>query len=352
MRIAVLGLNHGYTFAQQAKNMADLTLVAVAGNNASAMERANELAVPLFEDYKELIDTCPLDGVIITLPNHLHKEAVTYCADKGLHCLVEKPIADTTEAAHEMIAYCHDKQVKLMVGHHRRFSAKINHLKYLLESGVIGDLVGVNMMWVLAKDKDYYKEAWRVKAGGGPLLINGIHDLDNLLYATNLNIESVYATSRNKIRGLEIEDSVTAILEADDGTVIQYFLTDGVPSPWSYEFNVKENPIYNFYDEDCYYFFGTKGSLAFPSFRCYQYSEGEYGWKHALVEQHFPPAATVDPIAAELHHFMEVLKEGEEPRVPGEAGLRTLEILEAINLSIREKRRVTLRESKGNPENK
>ncbi|SDC14376.1 Predicted dehydrogenase [Terribacillus halophilus] len=344
MQIAVLGLNHGFTLAQQAKKTAGLTLVAVAGNNAGAKERAMELDVPLYADYKELIDNCSLDGVIITLPNHLHKEAVTYCADKGLHCLVEKPIADTTAAAREMIDYCREKQVQLLVGHHRRYSTKINHLKHLLESKVIGDLVAVNMVWVLAKDRDYYKEAWRVKAGGGPLLINGIHDLDNLLYVTDLNIENVYAVGKNKVRSADVEDAVTAILEAENGTVIHYFLTDGVPSPWSYEFNLKENPIYHFYDEDCYYFFGTKGSLAFPSFRCYQYSEEEYGWKHPLVEKQYVPAETVDPIAAELAHFEDVLKGGIVPRIPGEAGLRTLEVLEAINLSIREKRSVKLQE--------
>ena len=344
MKIAVLGLNHGFTLAQQVKKMAGLTLVAVAGSNASAEERAKELDVPLYENYKELIDKSSLDGVIITLPNHLHKEAVKYCADKGIHCLVEKPIADKTDAALEMIDYCREKQVHLLVGHHRRYSAKINHLKHLLDSKAIGDLVGVNMIWALAKDKEYYKEAWRVKAGGGPLLINGIHDLDNLLYVTNLKIESVYGVRRNKIRSAEVEDTVSAILEAEDGTVIHYFLTDGVPSPWSYEFNLKENPIYHFYEEDCYYFFGTKGSLAFPSFRCYQYSEDAYGWKHPLIEKRYVPAKTVDPIAAELDHFADVLKGSIVPRIPGEAGLRTLEVLEAIDLSVREKRSVTLQE--------
>lgn len=347
MKIAVLGLNHGFTLAQQVKQIAGLTLVAVAGSNVSAEERAKELDVPLYENYKELIDKCLLDGVIITLPNHLHKEAVKYCADKGIHCLVEKPIADTSEAAREMIDYCQEKQIQLLVGHHRRYSTKINHLKHLLESKVIGDLVGVNMIWALAKDKEYYKEAWRVKAGGGPLLINGIHDLDNLLYVTNLRIESVYGVKGNKIRSAEVEDTVSAILEAEDGTVIHYFLTDGVPSPWSYEFNLRENPIYHFYDEDCYYFFGTKGSLAFPSFRCYQYSEEAYGWKHPLIEKQYLPVETVDPIAAELAHFEEVLKGGIAPRVPGEAGLKTLEVLEAINLSIREKRSVALQEITG-----
>ncbi len=285
MRIAVLGLNHGYKFACEVLGMKGLTLVAVAGNDQLAMDRSRELGVTLYQDYKQLIDENELDGVIITLPNRLHKEAVFYCADRGIHCLVEKPIADDIEQGNEMVSYCKEKQVKLLVGHHRRFSSQIKQLKDVLDADVIGDLIGVNMMWVLAKDRSYFQEEWRVNAGGGPLLINGIHDIDNLRYVTGIDIESVYAVGKNILRRNKVEDSVSAVLEATNGATINYFLTDGIPSPWSYEFNLKENTKYHFYDEDCYYFFGTRGSLAFPSFRHYTYADEAYGWEHPLEKK-------------------------------------------------------------------
>jgi predicted dehydrogenase len=341
MKVAVLGMNHGYKFAKDIVKMPDAQLAAVAGRDDLSRKRAEKLGVPLFEDYKNLINQCELDGVIITLPNALHKEAVEYCADKGLDILVEKPIAPTIAEGKAMIDYCTERNVKLMVGHHRRFSSKITRLRELIASNVIGEIIGVNMLWVLAKDKPYYSEPWRITKGGGPLLINGIHDIDNLRFVTGLDIESVYAATRNKIRGNEIEDSASIILEASNGATINYFISDGIPAPWSYEFNLKENGKYHYYEEDCYHFFGTKGSIAFPSFRIFTYEEAHYGWEHALVKNELAINGN-DPMTAEARHFINVLKGEASALITGEDGLKTLEVLEAIQISAEQERKVRM----------
>jgi predicted dehydrogenase len=325
-------MNHGYKFAKDALKISGVELVAVAGDNELSVQRAKELNVPLYTNYKDLINECDLDGVIITLPNRLHREATEICANKGVHVLVEKPIADTVEDGEAMIQVCTQNNVKLMVGHHRRFSSRIKKLKEVISSGMIGDLVGVNMLWVLAKDRPYFEEKWRVSPGGGPLLINGIHDIDNLRYATGLNIESVYAAARNTIRNNAVEDSASIILETSEGATINYFVSDGVPSPWSYEFNLRENPKYVHYDENCYYFFGTKGSIAFPSFSVYTYDEDHYGWEHKLVIEKLDVEEN-DPMTAELLHFVDVLRGETEPLVTGEDGLETLKVINAIKES-------------------
>ncbi|MED4128579.1 Gfo/Idh/MocA family oxidoreductase [Shouchella miscanthi] len=342
MKLAVFGLNHGFQFAEAIVKMKGVSLVAVAGNDALAKQRATCLNVPLYEDYKWLIQEELIDGAIITLPNQLHHEAVKHCADAGVHCLVEKPIADSTDQGVEMVQYCKKKKVKLLVGHHRRYSSKINLLKQTLQKKKIGDLIGVNLMWALAKDRPYYDEKWRLNEGGGPLLINGIHDIDNLRYVTGGEVKSVYATAKSLIRGNHVEDSVSAILHLHTGATVNYFLTDGVPAPWSYEFTMRENSKYPFYKEDCYYFFGTKGSIAFPSMRTYRYDESAYGWEHALVEETLTIDQCVDPIVEELKHFILVIKGIEQARVPGEDGVKTLEVIEAMHLSIKEERKVNI----------
>src|SRR5690625_3287957 len=125
-KLAVLGLNHGYKFAQDIKTLEDVELVAVAGNDELAKERAVTLGVSLYEDFKDLIDSCDLDGVIITLPNQLHLEAVRACAEKGIDVLVEKPIASTVEEGLEIVRVARDSGIRLLVGHHRRFSSKVS----------------------------------------------------------------------------------------------------------------------------------------------------------------------------------------------------------------------------------
>ncbi|GAK12061.1 LOW QUALITY PROTEIN: myo-inositol 2-dehydrogenase [Geomicrobium sp. JCM 19039] len=340
-RIAVLGMNHGYTFAKDLQEMDNGLLVAVAGRGETDKRRAKELGVPLYENYEELMDSEELDGVIIALPNRLHKQAVQLAADKGIVPLVEKPIATDAEEAMEMIAYCAAKEVPLLIGHHRRHSAKMQQLKTIIQSGVIGELVGGNLLFVLAKDRPYFQEEWRVTKGGGPLLINGIHDIDNLRYATGLTIEAVYAVTRNLGRGHQVEDTASMILEASNGATFNYFISDGTPAPWSYEFTAKENPKYTFYEEDCYHFFGTRGALLFPSMRVFTYEEDTYGWEYPLSEASEQPMDN-DPMQAELAHFIRVIEGEEQPLVTGEEGMQTLKVLEAIQTSVKEKRRVVI----------
>jgi predicted dehydrogenase len=341
IRIAVLGMNHGYKFAKDSLNIPGVELVAVAGDNQLSERRTKELNVPLYKNYKDLINECTLDGVIITLPNRLHKEAVEVCANKGLHVLVEKPIASTIEEGEEMIQDCARNNVKLMVGHHRRFSSKVEKLKEIISSGRLGEIVGVNMLWVLAKDRPYYSESWRVAQGGGPLLINSIHDIDNLRFVTGLKINSVYAATRNSIRGNAVEDSASMIIETEQGATINYFVSDGIPSPWSYEFNLRENPKYHHYDENCYYFFGTKGSLAFPSFNIYSYEEENYGWEHKLITEKLDVAEN-DPMTAELLHFIDVLRGEAVPLVTGEDALETLKVINALKESAAKEQKIYL----------
>lgn len=332
VKIAVLGLNQGYKFAKDALNMQDVDLVAVAGNNELAKERAKELNVPLYTDYKKLIEECDLDGVIISLPNDLHRDAVEISARKGIHVLVEKPIASTIEDGEAIIKACKEHNVKLLVGHHRRFSRKVQKLKEIIASGKLGKIIGVNMLWVLSKDKAYFSEKWRLTKGGGPLLINGIHEIDTLRFVTGLRIKRVYASMNNRIRNIPVEDSAAILLETDEGVTINYYLSDGVPSPWSYDLNVKENPKFHHHEGNCYKIFGSEGSLSFPDFHLYSYDDEKYGWEYPLIVEKIPVEDN-DPMTEELKHFIDVLRGKAEPAVTGEDALETLKVIKSIKLS-------------------
>lgn len=345
MKLAVLGLNHGYKFAQDLLNWDVAELIAVAGNDALAVERAAALGVPLFADYRELLEECEIDGAIITLPNQLHLEAVRECARRGIDVLVEKPIASTVEEGLEMMRIARGAGIQLLVGHHRRFSNKVQRLKEVIDSGKIGELVGVNMMFAIAKDRAYFGEKWRVeKASGGPLLINAAHDIDTIRYVTGLTVDRVYASSQNRIRRNEVEDTASILLETEEGVTMNYFLSDGVPAPWSYEFTTGENPKYPYYeDADCYYFFGTKGSIAFPSMKLYSYDGVNYGWDHPLSVENLDTEEDNDPMTTELLHFIDVVKNCTPPLVTGEDALETLKVVLAMKKSAEEKRIVHIK---------
>ncbi|WCK53260.1 hypothetical protein PP175_17890 [Aneurinibacillus sp. Ricciae_BoGa-3] len=86
------------------------------------------------------------------------------------------------------------------------------------------------------------------------------------------------------------------------------------------------------YDENCYYFFGTKGSIAFPSFNVYTYEEDQYGWEHKLAVEQIDVEEN-DPMNAELLHFVDVLRGQMEPLVSGIDSLETFKVVNAIKKS-------------------
>lgn len=332
VRLAVLGMNHGFKFAQDAQRLEGVELVAVADKTPQGHARAQQLQVRCYDEYQELLDKCEIDGVIISLPTPLHRQSVELSARKGVHVLVEKPIAGTIADGRAIIEACDGYGVKLLVGHHRRFSRHVEEARRQIAMGKIGTIVGGNLVWALAKDREYFNQAWRVKEGGGPLLINGIHDVDNLRYITGLTVQRVYAVTRNAIRRKAVEDSACVIFETREGATFTYFLSDGVPSPWAYEFNLRENPRYVEYDEICYQFFGTLGSLGFPQGRLYRYPDEYYGWDNPLEVECVGPEGN-DPMTDELQHFVDVVRGLVEPRVTGPDGLTTLEVVLAIKRS-------------------
>ena len=138
--------------------------------------------------------------------------------------------------------------------------------------------------------------------------------------------------ARNTIRGLPVEDSAFALLETREGATVNYFLSDGIPSPWNYEADAQENPTKYACQADCYYFFGTRGSIAFPSMRLFSYDDTRYGWEEPLLEETVPCEKN-DPMTAELSHFIRVVRGLEEPLVTGEDALETLRILQAAKES-------------------
>jgi predicted dehydrogenase len=122
---------------------------------------------------------------------------------------------------------------------------------------------------------------------------------------------------------------------------VNYFISDGIPSPWNYEFNLRENPRYQRYDDNCYYFFGTKGSIAFPSFNIYTYEEESYGWANKLVIEKLQVDEN-DPMTAELLHFIDVLRREAEPLLTGEDALETLKVINAIRESSEKRQKINI----------
>lgn len=335
IKMAVLGLNQGSKIARDAKANPEIDLVAVAGFGDHDIKVAEELGVRIYSDYTLLLKQVDLDAVAIALPNTLHVQSVELSLAAGIkNILLEKPIANTVSDGEHIIQICKDAGATLLVGHHRRSSNRYQLLRQIIDSGRLGDIVGVQSNYAIAKPREYFDVEWHTKKGSGVLLINAIHDFDDLNFVTGMTPKKVYAAARNTIRGNEVEDSVSAVVEYAEGVTASYFCSDGTPGPWNYDLAAEENTFFTMCPgENSLRVFGTKGSFGFPNMDLYYYKEDEFGWNHPLIHEHFDVEKN-DPMTAELEHFVDLCQGRETvPRCSGEDALDTLKVINAIQES-------------------
>jgi predicted dehydrogenase len=320
MRIAVVGAGQfGRKHIETVRNEPQCELVAVA-DPAYKGEKG-------FADYRRMLDEAKPEGVIIATPNALHVPVGLACVERGVPMLVEKPIADTVSASNELVRAAERARVPLLVGHHRRHNPIIEKAREIVQGGGIGRLTAVAALWLLQKPDDYYDVAWRREPGGGPLLINCIHDVDDLRYICG-EIAEVRALMSSATRNFKVEDTAAITMKFSNGALGTVTVSDAVAAPWAWEITSGEYAFYPQQQENCYFFAGTEGSLAFPRLELWSYP-GKKGW-YAPLSMKKIPVEKADPQVRQLQHFCRVIRGEEAPRSSGADATRTLEVVEAI----------------------
>ena len=332
IRIAIIGLGMiGKVHVQSAARVSDCELVAVCDADRSREKLIEGSKTVFYSDYQKMIESEALDGVVIALPNEAHEPVGSACAEKGLNLLVEKPIAHSVEAAAKLVDTAAKNNVQILVGHHRRFNPLIETTRQIIQDGELGKLVGVSVMSAFYKPSEYFVQGpWRKeKGGGGPILINLIHEIDNLRFICG-EITNVYAEVSHKGRNFPIEDTVSVSLRFDSDTVASILLTDTAPSLWAYDCSSGENPFFYRTNGNCYHFLGTEASMDFPGLnKVYYADKNRKGWQHPL-SVHTTGVSIEDPYPRQLSHFCRVIRGEEQPRTSGTDALKTMKVIQAV----------------------
>lgn len=314
-------------------------LCALVDPAPDSVDLAASLGVPHFFSLQDLLAQPPSqrpDGVILATPNPLHVPGALLCAQHGVPALIEKPVADSLQAGQQLLEALARHPVPMLVGHHRRHSSTLQLARRTVQSGQLGRVVTVMGSAQFYKPDSYFAQAaWRKEAGGGPILINLIHEMDNLRYLCG-EVASVHAVASNAVRQFAVEDTVVMTLTFASGALGTFTLSDTVASPRSWEQTSGENTAYPRYpSQDCYFIAGTQGSLAVPTMRTWSYpADGRApGWNTPFAEQTLALAA-VDPLAAQLDHFCDVIAGRAAPIITVADALQSLRTVEAVRRSI------------------
>lgn len=331
-RIAVAGAGLiGRAHMDAIRHDRRLTLSAVVDPSPRAATLAAEAGVPLYASLDELLARDRPDGVVLATPNALHVPQALQCIDASVPILLEKPIAPTVAEGERLLRAVERKKARVLIGHHRAHSPIMAKARQVVQSGVLGRPVAVMGSATFFKPDHYFDEGpWRREPGGGPILINMIHEVHNLRMLCG-EIVAVQALTSHAVRGFPVEDTVAITLQFANGALGSFLLSDTAACPRSWEQTSQENKAYPTYeDEDCYVVTGTNGSLSVPTMRLKTYprAEDRSWWKP--FEVGVVGMVRDDPIRLQMAHFGAVVRGEVEPIVSARDGLQNLRITEAI----------------------
>jgi predicted dehydrogenase len=217
-RVALIGAGMWAPRLAAAAQRAGLELAAVHARSREARESLAERfgcrAADTLDD--ALSD---VEAVLLATPNDVHAEQAIACAAEGRHVFVEKPIADTVEAAARIQEACGQAGVVLMVGHGFRRLGAARRARALIDEGRLGTVVLAEANFSLPGKLP--PSAWRAQRSrnpGGPLLQLGIHHVDTLAYLLG-PVERTSGRSARVHTAAEIDDVGVATLEFASGAL-------------------------------------------------------------------------------------------------------------------------------------
>ena len=335
----VIGRAHMAVLAQNP----NCQLCAIADPSGAAQQLSQALDIAWFATLDELLTQAQPDGVIVSTPNALHVPQALHCIEKGLPVLLEKPIAHTVADAQRLVQVVQNLQAKVLIGHHRAHSPIMRETKTLIDSGRLGRLVGVLGSAMFYKPDSYFNEApWRSQTGGGPVLINLIHEIHSLRMLCGEIVE-VQAMTSNAVRGFAVEDTASISFRFTSGVLGSFLLSDTSASARSWEQTSQENKAYASYDdEDCYVIAGTLGSLAVPSMRLKTFAKNDDRSWFKPFDCNVVALQREDPLKLQIAHFLNVVQGKTVPLVSALDGLQNLLVVDAISRAIASQQTIRL----------
>jgi predicted dehydrogenase len=312
----------------------DLAGIVTSGQDSIAIVGERYPNVPIFENLEASLVKGAPSGVIISSPNEFHYEQAKLCIEHDVPVLIEKPITPQHAEAAHLTALAAQRRAKVLVGHHRVHSPLMTAAKAVIDEGRLGRLVALQGSAIFYKPQDYFEAGpWRSRPGGGPILINLIHEI-GIMRALCGEIAAVQAIASNAIRHYPVEDTVAINLQFRNGVLGTFILSDTGASPHSWEQTSRENPVYPTYPEDdCYSITGTQGTLEFPSMRLRSHPAPQSASWHTPLVEEVIPVTRQDPLERQLENFLAVILGNATPIVPAFDGAQNVRVAEAIRRS-------------------
>lgn len=304
---------------------------------------AESVGAVFYTSVEEALAKDRFDGAIISSPNLVHYPQTLACIAAGLPTLVEKPLADRLDTAKAMVDAAERTGVPVMVGHHRAHSPLLQTARDFIRSSEFGRLVTVQGSAQFYKPADYFAAGpWRSQPGGGPALINLIHEIGVMRHLCG-EIVDVQAFASSAVRSFPVEDTLAVSLRFVNGCLGTFILSDAAASSKSWEMTSGENQAYPFHAEDyAYHLAGTGASLDFPSMKARSYGADEPASWWRAFDARTLDTTRADPLRKQIAHFVDVIGGVAAPIVSARDGYNNMVVVDAILRAARDQRSVSI----------
>ncbi len=296
LRIGVIGVGvMGSNPARVLAGISGIQLVGVADPDGDQRDLVTgALGCPAVEDVEALLKL-GVDAVTIAAPTHLHHDIALICIDRGVHVMVEKPIASSVEEGNAIIAAARRAGVTLMVGHVERFNPAVQVIKEAIHGE---DILSI----AITRVGPFPPRMSNV----GVVIDLAVHDIDLIRWFTDSDI-------------IEVQPQLSsAVAEREDIALLQFRTASGVlahiNTNWLTPFKARDVTV------------ATRGKYVMGDLLTRQVTEcfgfqpdGSYSMRHLSVGHD-------EPLRAELIAFMSAIRNGQPPPVTGEEAVASLEI--------------------------
>jgi predicted dehydrogenase len=245
LRVGILGCGgFAHVHAQIALSLPEeMTLVAFSDRNDWKVRDFQTKYAPeaaVFTDHYAMFEQANLDLVIISLPPYGHSDEVQLAAGRGVHILIEKPIALTSEDAWRMVEATERAGIKTQVGFMFRFGEAIERFKAMQAAGETG---AIGLMSARYFCNALHAPWWRMRdKSGGQVVEQVIHMFDLMRYLMGDPV-SVYSRQTNlfhqDVPDYTIEDVSATIVNFKQGEMgVIYATNNAIPGKWINDYRI------------------------------------------------------------------------------------------------------------------
>lgn len=336
--VGIVGV--GMVADTHARALQDLNDIAeIRGVHSRNQERlagfCERWSLPAAQSLDGLVKDPAIDALIILTPPNARREIVAKAADAGKHLLLEKPLERNTKNAQELVEIAERAGITMSVIFQHRFREVSVKLAELTAANAFGKLAfaQINVPWW--RPQSYYDEPGRgtyERDGGGVLINQAIHTLDLMQVYSGPVREVTAMTGTTRLHRMEAEDFATAGVQFANGAMGSIVATTA-----SYPGAAESIELH----------FETASALLQSGTLTISRHDGTsetFGEEAGTGGSADPMAFTHDWHASAQRDFFQALSEKRKPSVDGKEALKVHRLIDAIALSAKQGRTVSIDE--------